>query len=106
MSPDIREMMAVQAEWISGVLPNRDPRKTVLKLNTEAVELTEALLLGFTQSGVKKEVGDCLVLLLDICKLTEIDPSEAFYYAMEINRQRQWVEVNGSLTHVKEKGNG
>ena len=102
-NPDIRHLMALPNDWISGVLPHRDPRKTVLKLNTESVELTEALLLGFTQSGVKKEIGDCLILLLDICKLTEIDPVDAFHHALGINQGRQWVEVNGSLTHVKEK---
>lgn len=94
-------MMAEQSNWIAPLLPNRDVRKTCIKLSTETAELLEAVVLNGSKDDIEKEAGDVLVLLLDICYLKGIDPDKAFRRTMDINYEREWVAKNGSLTHVK-----
>lgn len=99
-SPDIRRMAHDQAEWISTLLARRDPRRTVMKLGGEVMELMEAVTLGSKE--VEGEVADCLILLLDVCVLHGIDPVEAFYNKLDINKNREWQPSGGCLQH-KEK---
>lgn len=101
-SPDIRDMMEAQADWIQGLLPVRDPRRTVSKLCSEVGELMEAVCVG-PKAAVADEFADCLVLLLDIAKLSGVDPLEAFNRKMEINKNRSWKASGGSLQHVENK---
>ncbi len=98
---DLAAMMSEQANWVAPLLPNRDVRKTCIKLSTEAAELLEAVVLNGSKSDIEKEAGDVLVLLLDICYLKGIDLDKAFRRTMDINYEREWVAKNGSLTHVK-----
>lgn len=99
-SPDIQDMMKVQADWIDGLLPGRDPRRTIGKLCSEVGELMEAVCLGPKES-VEDEFADCLVLLLDVANLEGINPVEAFYRKMEINKSRSWKASGGSLQHTE-----
>lgn len=100
-SPDIRKMQAVQAEWIRGVLPQRDVAKTCIKLVGEAAEVAEAVgYLGKAAAG--KELADCLILLLDIAELEGIDIVEAFYAKMAENKARRWNVGAGCISHVED----
>lgn len=99
-SPDIRDMLTHQANWIEGLLPARDPRRTIGKLCSEVGELMEAVCLG-PQEAIEDEFADCLVLLLDIAHLNNIDPVEAFYRKMAINENRDWKASGGCLQHTE-----
>jgi len=100
-SPDIREMQAYQAEWIRGVLPDRDVSKTCIKLMTECAEVAEAV--GYLgKAAAKKELADCLILLLDIAELEGIDIVEAFYEKMSENKARRWNVGAGCISHIEE----
>lgn len=101
-SPNIRDMMAAQADWIEGLLPNRDPRRTIGKLCSEVGELMESICLG-PKEAVADEFADCLVLLLDVAYLKGVDPVEAFYRKMEVNRNRDWKASGGCLQHTENK---
>lgn len=100
-SPDIHKMQAAQAEWISGILPNRDVRRTVIKLSSEVSELLEAVIVGPKQA-VAGEIADVLILALDIAELMDVDVEKAFYDKLRVNYERRWVESGGSLQHTKE----
>lgn len=101
-SPDLRDMQAAQAEWISGLLPDRDVRRTVIKLSSEVSELLESVIVG-PREAVAGEVADCLILLTDIAELTGVNIVDAFYDKLEVNRQRRWVESGGSLQHTSKE---
>jgi NTP pyrophosphatase (non-canonical NTP hydrolase) len=99
-SPDINDMMEAQAAWIETLLAGRDPRRTVIKLAGEVAELMEATTLG--TKDVASEIADILILVLDVAKLYKIDPAEAFYDKLDINKRRTWQPSGGCLQHNKE----
>lgn len=100
-SPDIREMQAHQAEWIQGVLPNRDVSKTCIKLMAEVAEVAEAV--GYLgKEAAAKELADVQILLLDICQLTGVDIVQAFYDKMEENKARRWNVGAGCISHIED----
>ncbi len=98
ITTDIKEMQRIQAEWIRGVLPNRDVSKTCIKLCSEAAEVAEAV--GYLgQDAAAKELADVLILVLDIAELSKIDLAQAFADKMAENRARQWVVGDGCIRH-------
>lgn len=97
---DIKAMQAAQAEWISGLIPNRDIRRTVIKLSSEVSELMEAVIVG-PKEAIASEVGDVLILLADIAELSDVDIAQAFWDKLQVNKNRKWHESGGSLQHVK-----
>ena len=105
LTTDIRQMQRIQATWISGVLPNRDVRKTCIKLCSEAAEVAESV--GYLgQRAVASELADALILLLDIAELCDIDIVHAFHTKMEVNRNRTWLIGDGCIKHSKESAHG
>lgn len=98
-SPDITDMMQAQADWIGTLIPKdqRDPRRTVIKLGGENMELMEAVALGSKDAA--GEIADVLVLVLDTAYLLGIDPVKAFYDKLEINKSREWQPSGGCLQH-------
>ncbi len=95
---DIREMQAIQAEWIRGVIENRVVGKTVVKLVGEAAELLEAVSY-LDQPARAKELADVLILVLDIAELEQIDIVAAFHDKMDENRGRDWAVGDGCISH-------
>ena len=100
-SPDIRDMEMEMVNWIEGVLPVRDPRRTIAKMCGEVGELLEAQCLG-TKADIADEAADVLILLIDVCHLNGVDLTEAFHRKLEINKQRSWVAASGSLQHIED----
>lgn len=96
-SPNITDMMEAQADWISKLLARRDSRRTVIKMSGEVAELMEAVTLG--SKDVASEIADILILVLDVAKLHNIDPAEAFYDKLDINKSRTWRPSGGCLQH-------
>jgi len=99
-SPDINNMVEAQAAWIETLLAGRDSRRTVIKMAGEVAELMEAVTLG--TKDVAGEIADILILVLDVAKLHDINPAEAFYDKLEINKKRTWHPSGGCLQHNKE----
>jgi len=84
--------------WAQEVMPNRVPADAIKKLSMEEVpELWRALKEeGHVDEG---EIADVLILALDICAMSNIDPANAIKKKMAINRQRRWKFEYGVLQH-------
>jgi NTP pyrophosphatase (non-canonical NTP hydrolase) len=79
-------------------MPNRVPADAIKKLSMEEVpELWRSLKdNGRIDEG---EIADVLILALDICAMSDIDPAQAIREKMNINRQRNWKFEYGVLQH-------
>ena len=103
-------------QWSDATFPNRgvlsngwhNPFPTLAHLvdpdEGEIKELIQALT-SHDPEEVQKELADCLILLLQICSLVEVDPYEAITQKLEINKSRKWGEpdAQGIVHHVKDK---
>jgi len=89
-------------EWAQKVMPNRVPADAIKKLSMEEVpELWRALKeKGHIDEG---EIADILILALDICIMSKIDPAKAIRAKMEINKAREWKFEYGVAQHVEEE---
>ncbi len=85
-------------DWAESIMPNRVPADAIKKLSMEEVpELWRALKdHGHIDEG---EIADILILALDICAMSGIDPARAIHDKMVINRQRKWKFEYGVLQH-------
>jgi NTP pyrophosphatase (non-canonical NTP hydrolase) len=80
--------------WADSIAPNRSPKDAVVKLVSEASELLDAVL---NRGNVESELGDCLILLLDLANMYNIDLIEAGRIKMEINKRRSWRSEDGVI---------
>lgn len=84
--------------WAGRVVPDRKPIDAAIKLVSEVSELLDAIHSG--QGSVADELGDCMILLLDIAKLSKVNLVEAAHAKMTTNENRTWQNVGGVLRHV------
>lgn len=96
MKRSLDDLTIEMENWIGSVLPERSPFDTAIKLVEESSELLHAL---HHRGDVATELADCLVLLLDIALLEDVDLQSAFEEKMEINRNRKWQQRQGTLKH-------
>lgn len=94
---NIGTMQGMVVEWISPLLPDRQPMATAVKMTEELSELMGAMLHG--DKNIGEECADVLILLLDIAYLNGVDISEEFWEKMKINRGRSWTPKQGALKH-------
>lgn len=87
--------------WANGISPGRSPQDAVVKLVSEASELLDAVLNG---KDVEGELGDCIILLLDLAAMHNINLAHAGHKKMGINRNRVWEAENGVIR--RKRGNG
>jgi len=85
-------------EWADEVIPNRTAADAIKKLSMEEVpELWRCVReTGKVDPG---EIADVLILALDVCVMSGIDPLTAIKEKMAINRQRTWKYTHGVLQH-------
>jgi len=87
-------------DWADKVIgADRKLEQTLWKLVMEEIpELAQE----YNKTGEldKGEVGDVLILVLDLCHLAGIDASEAIAEKMEVNKQRTWkAGHSGIMSH-------
>lgn len=84
--------------WANGIMPDRTPADAIKKLSMEEVpELWRSLKEnGEVDEG---EIADVLILALDICAMSDIDPMDAIHQKMAINIGRKWKLEYGVLQH-------
>ncbi|KKN39782.1 hypothetical protein LCGC14_0739780 [marine sediment metagenome] len=84
--------------WANEIMPNRTPADAIKKLSMEEVpELWRSIKEnGEVDEG---EIADVLILALDICEMSCIDPAEAIHNKMVINMGRRWKFEHGVLQH-------
>ena len=86
-------------EWAGGLSPHRKPQNTVVKMVSETSELLDAVL---NERDVEGELADCMILLLDLADMYDVDLIQAGFAKMQINREREWAVKNGVIRR-KEK---
>jgi len=98
VNADIRVISRAIKKWADEIMPQRLPADAIKKLSMEEVpELWRALKdYGTVDPG---EIADVLILALDICELSKIDPLEAIHDKMLINQSRTWKFEHGVLQH-------
>ena len=84
--------------WANTIMPDRTPADAIKKLSMEEVpELWRSLKEnGEVDEG---EIADVLILALDICAMSCIDPVDAIHVKMQENLQRKWKFEYGVLQH-------
>lgn len=84
--------------WANTIMPERTPADAIKKLSMEEVpELWRSLKEnGEVDEG---EIADVLILALDICAMSDIDPLDAIHQKMAINIGRKWKFEHGVLQH-------
>lgn len=84
--------------WADTIMPDRTPADAIKKLSMEEVpELWRSIKeTGKVDPG---EIADVLILALDICAMSDIDPHEAVKNKMAINHRRTWKFEYGVLQH-------
>lgn len=84
--------------WADTIMPHRTPADAIKKLSMEEVpELWRSLKeYGEVDEG---EIADVLILALDICAMSDIDPLTAIHEKMVINMGRKWKFEHGVLQH-------
>lgn len=89
--------------WADATFPQRSFTIVQRKLTMcEIPELVLAIGAGDVNS-ITEEVADVLILLLDMCRLLNIDVLTALKTKMDINKSRSWTVDNfGVSQHVKE----
>ncbi len=84
--------------WADSIMPDRTPADAIKKLSMEEVpELWRSIKdTGKVDPG---EIADVLILALDVCAMSGIDPHAAIMDKMAINRCRTWKFEHGVLQH-------
>ena len=97
----VNEVQAVTRaifNWANKVMPDRTPADAIKKLSMEEVpELWRSL--KETGEVSEDEIADVLILALDICAMSGIDPMSAIHLKMSVNVQRKWKFEYGVMQH-------
>lgn len=95
---DMRVMSRAIKKWADGIMPNRTPADAIKKLSMEEVpELWRSL--KEDHEIDPGEIADVLILALDICEMTGVDPVVAVHEKMMQNCARKWKFEYGVLQH-------
>lgn len=87
-------------EWIDKIAPGRKPIDTTIKLVAETAELLDAVA-NKDQDAVAEELADCLICMVDIANMYDINLISVALRKMEVNRQRQWKMEDGVLRRIR-----
>lgn len=102
----LKELQFDVVSWADSISPTRRPENTMVKLNSETSELLDAIVNRLGREAVESELGDCLILLLDLANMYQIDLVTAGERKMVINRQRRWRSEDGVIRRNGKKING
>ena len=84
--------------WADSISPTRMPKDAVVKMVSETSELLDAVL---NQRDVEGELGDCIILLLDLANMYGVDLVAAGQRKMFINHNRRWTNEKGVIRRKK-----
>lgn len=89
--------------WADTISPGRRPENTVVKLVSETSELLDAIVNGGRKEEIESELGDCIILLLDLADMFNVSLIRAGCKKMDINRTREWTR-DGDVIRRKRNG--
>lgn len=94
----LRDLQSEVVVWADSISPARRPKDAVVKMVSETSELLDAVL---NDGDVESELGDCIILLLDLAKMYNVDLIRAGAKKMMINRRRKWRSEDGVIRRNK-----
>lgn len=94
MVGSLRDLQIEVVDWADSISPLRQPKDAVVKMVSETSELLDAVL---NDRDVEGELGDCIILLLDLAEMHNVDLIEAGWRKMGINRKRSWYSEDGVI---------
>lgn len=87
-------------KWANGIAPQRRPIDATIKLVEEASELLDAVA-NKGKDEVAGEVGDLVILLVDIAHMYGIDMIAAAEAKMLVNKTRKYKVEDGVMRRKK-----
>ena len=96
------ELIKDITEWRKKTFPKSDDISTYNHLIREVKELGEALEYG-PIGPIKKEIADCVILLIGLADVLNIDILQAVKEKHQINVKRQWGSPDeyGVVEHIE-----
>lgn len=102
---DWNNLRAAQDEitrWASEQFPHRTDHHAIHKLMVEEIPEMAMHKKEKGTETIGTELADCLILLLDLASLWEVDVVDALREKMAINYARSWAQdANGIMQHVE-----
>jgi hypothetical protein len=97
---DLRQLQLAQQKWAETIFAGQTVQSKIKHLRREVNELLE-------KPGDKSEMADCLLLLLDIARKSQVDGTMLFEAAVakfRINQARTWgpPDADGVCEHIRE----
>lgn len=87
-------------EWANQIAPSRQPKDAAVKAVSEMAELLDAVLNKGPES-VEEELGDVLILMVDIGNMYGINIIDAAFEKMKVNRSRKWTQQDGVMRRIR-----
>lgn len=92
----LKALTSEVVEWADQIAPSRRPRDAVIKAVSEMSELLDAVL-NKDPKSVEEELGDVMILMVDIGNMYGINIIDAGLKKMVINRGRKWKTEDGVM---------
>ena len=87
-------------DWADQIAPNRQSKDAVVKAVSEMAELLDAVL-NKDPNAVKEELGDMMILMVDLGNMYGVNIIDAGFQKMAINRARKWTAEDGVMRRVR-----
>lgn len=101
MSDSLKDITKEVVEWADQIAPARQPKDAVVKMVSETSELLDAVL-NKDPRAVREEIGDVMILLVDLAHMYNINPVHAAEDKMGVNRRRKWEMRDGVMRRIRE----
>lgn len=101
MSDSLYDITKEVVGWADQIAPARAPKDTVVKMVSETSELLDAVL-NKDPRAVREEIGDVMILLVDLANMYNINPIYAAEDKMNVNRKRKWEMRDGVMRRIHE----
>lgn len=101
MNDSLKNITREVVGWADQIAPTRQPKDAVVKMVSETSELLDAVL-NKDPRAVREEIGDVMILLVDLANMYNINPVYAAEDKLAVNRQRKWEMRDGVMRRIRE----
>ena len=87
-------------DWAGQIAPARQPKDAAIKAVSEMSELLDAVM-NKSPENIKEELGDMMILMVDLAYMYRIDLIKAGLDKMKVNRARAWEQKDGVMRRIR-----
>lgn len=76
------------------------------KQSEKLIEEAQEVKLAFENEGTieqKTEIGDCLTVIINLCRMNGFTPEECLYFAYMKNKNREGAMLDGEFLHTEKE---